>query len=245
MYKCIKVTDSILSELKNKYPINTNDDHFKGHHIEWNKIRINKLISILGINWFKDKEILELGCGYGDIGFELKKLGAIVTFAEGQESQIPQISLRANESDIYIIDQDTEWNISKKFDLVIHWGVSYHLDKWKRDLCISLLHTKNILSFETEVLDSPDINLEIKNKEGWFEAAMNTIGTHPSVAHIEKTFKDMNVIFKRYDDIDLNCKHLTAGWTYLYDWKEGEKQEKHGADFIHGLRRFWMVTKNE
>lgn len=239
-----KITKEKLKELEIKHPATQNTDKFLGHYIQWRPNRINKLIQILGKEWFKGKEILELACGYGYIGKELMKLGSIVTFAEGKEHNISHIAkdLDIDKTDIYLLDQDKRWNLNKKFDLVIHWGVSYHLDNWRRDLKIAIDHGK-IVSFENEVLDSNKENIfkEIKvNEQKWFEGAKNGLGTRASVASIEYFLDCLCVDFKRYDDTDLNCDS-EYGWKYVYDWKD----EKHicppETDFYDGLRRFWMI----
>jgi hypothetical protein len=245
MKNCIKVDKDLLNKLKEKYSIKENDDRFQGAYITWRPIRINKLISILGENWFKDKKILELGCGFGHIGIELKKLGSIVTFAEAQEEYVLQIASNAGESDIYIIDQDDKWQLDEEFDLVINWGVNYHLDNWRQDIKNSIKHGK-IVSLETEVIDSDDITDEAKIREvGWFAGAKNSVGTRPSVAAIEILLRNLGAKFERYDDEDLNCENSEWGWWYKYDWKEGECKSVLKNQFYDGLRRFWMIYNGD
>ncbi len=238
------IDEILLNELQRKYPIIENDNRFKGHYVSWRKNRIKKLIQIMGRDWFIGKFILELGCGLGYVGIELKSLGAKVSFAEGQEAYIPQLVKNIRDSDVYLLDQDKEWNLNKRFDLIIHWGVSYHLDNWKQDLKSTMNHT-NILSFETEVLDSDDITKEIKIKEdGWPEGAVNRVGTRVSVASIENFFDELGLEYVRYDDWSLNSKS-DYGWSYVYDWKKGACESEFEDQFYDGLRRFWMVYRNE
>ena len=58
---------------------------------DWYKKRVSKIINIFGQDWFAGKNILELGACYGDIGIELTKLGAEVTFADAREENLDVI----------------------------------------------------------------------------------------------------------------------------------------------------------
>lgn len=205
-----------------------NEDHF----IAWREARIKKLVSILGLDWFNGKNILELGCGFGHIGKELKKLGSVVTFAEGRREYIPYIMDDNSDSEIYVIDNDRPWSLDKQFDLVVHWGLLYHLKYWEKDIMNCLRHT-NLVSIETEVVDSDDQFLEIEVKEDHYDAALNSIGVRPSVGNIENFLKSLGCELKRYDDADLNSSYM------VYDWKSGSFPRQ----WKLGHRRFWMVKK--
>ena len=201
------------------------EDKFQGHFIRWREVRINKLISILGKDWFKGKSILELACGYGHIGKSLKELGAIVTQTEGNPEY-------AKVAEAIVLDQDKEWDLKREFDLVIHWGILQHLDNWRRDLQTAIRHGR-IITLDTECVDFDDPMAEIKVNENWYDGAMNKIGTRASVAAIEKCIADLGCTFKRYDDSGLDVEY------HKYSWKEGEYKN----DWKSTLRRFWMIYK--
>jgi len=238
-----KLTEQQIKELQQKYPTRETN-HFMAHYITWRPKRINKLVSILGKEWFKNKQILELGCGYGHISAELQKLGAIVSCAEGREDQIPEIIKRVNNVDMYILDQDKNWKIDKQFDLVINWGVSYHLDDWRQDLKCSI-EQASIVTLESEILDPYSKIQELKFVEGWFESALNGIGNRVSTKLIEECILESNATFVRYDDTDLDCWNTTHGGLYEYSWKDGERIHEKEYEYIPGLRRFWMIYKND
>jgi len=196
----------------------------------WRTNRINKLITVLGgKEWFINKEILELGCTTGAISSILKSYGAIPTCAEGNIDHIKQI--KENIDNVFHIDNDKEWNLNKKFDLVIHWGLLYHLNDWKNDLVRAINHAK-ILTLETEVLDTTDINQEIKTNENWDDGAINRIGTRMSPYMIEKILTESNTKFVRYDDEDLNISY------HNYSWKDGDYNN---GTWHPGVRRFWVI----
>lgn len=219
-----------LEDLKKNCSV---DQMFQGHFVEWRKSRINKLVSILGKDWFPRKSILELGCGFGHIGNELIKLGCEVTFAEGRKEYIPIIKKYNPESEVILLDNDKPWDIQKQFDLIIHWGLLYHLKQWGKDLMNCLRHTK-LISLETEVIDSDDPFLEIAVHEENYDGALNSIGVRPSVGNIENFLKSLGCHLIRYDDADLNAAYMK------YNWKAGSFP----GQWKLGHRRFWMVRNN-
>jgi len=209
---------------------------FEGHYTAWRITRINKLKAILGEGWFKDKDVLELGCGYGHVGGELIKLGAKVTFAEGKKEYVDETQKRFPHSDVVILDNDTTWDLGWTWDLVIHWGLGYHLDNWKRDLTITCQHGK-IISYETEVLDSKE-SAEVKvdetiNNEP--HKALHGVGTRPSCLAIENHIRSLGAKFTRHDDKDLNTEY------FRYDWAAGWREGK----WENGMRRFYIIYPKE
>ena len=174
----------------------------EGYYKEWRRTRIAKLTTILGgEGWFKGKEVLELAAGYGHIGLELKELGANVTFTDGRELHVTEIKLRVERSPVILLDQDREWNLNKKFDLIIHWGVLYHLDQWQRDLQTTMQHG-DLICLESEIADTTDPNWDPRIIEGWYDGALGDktivgspgrmpIGSRPSAEHVEKIIQEM------------------------------------------------------
>ena len=105
-----------------------------GNYIEWRRTRIEKVESLFGKDFFKGKKMLELGCAMGHTGRHFEELGATVTFAEGRPEIVETIDKINPDSKIIQLDQEHEWDLGERFDIIIHWGVLYHLDHWKEDL---------------------------------------------------------------------------------------------------------------
>jgi SAM-dependent methyltransferase len=205
---------------------------FEDHYVDWRKTRIEKIKKLYPSEFFKDKTILELGCGLGHIGNEFQQLGAIVTFADGRKKHVLSLREKFPEAEILHLDQDFLWNLNKKFDIIIHWGVLYHLDNWQQDLLCALTHS-NLIFLETEVCDSDDSNFEIKVLEhGGWDQSRNGTGSRPSAAMIENQLFLLGASFNRYDDSSINSDF------HIYDW-----EVKNTNEWKHGLRRFWIVTK--
>jgi len=199
---------------------------FDGHYIDWRKTRIDKILSIFGDEFFKGKTILELGAGYGDNGKIFENLGSIVTYAEGYIDNYNVIPGKK-----ILLDQDIKWNLGETFDIIIHWGVLYHLDNWEQDLECALQHSSCIF-LESEVSDSDDENFEIKVNESGNDQAVNKIGSRPSANKIEKLLKNNGAKFTRYDDEDINSSF------HCYNW-----EVKNTKTWKSGLRRFWVIEK--
>lgn len=204
-----------------------------GSHLqkEWNDARTKKLISILGTEWFPGKRILEVGCGHGDNGKVLEELGAHLTFTDGRALHIDVLKSEGYEA--FVMDQDAPWTIEGTFDLIVHWGVSYHLENWKQDLECALQHT-SLLCFETEVRDTEDSAYveTVEEQREHYDQALNGKGSRLSPNHLEAFFTSLGATFVRHDDPALNAGYMNYSW-----------EAKNNSHFSTGQRRFWMVSR--
>ena len=204
-------------------------------------LRVCKLEQVLGHAWFKGKSILELGCGYGNVGLYFKDLGADVTFVDARQEFLDVVKSKDSSANTILIDQDKEWDLGKQFDLVIHWGVLYNLNNWQQDLRCALKHAK-FLSLESAVNRySYDIEFKIKNFSYGSPhiGCFNDVGTLPSITRIEK---ELVGSIKRYDDADLNSDFFRYTLNCndsnviiakdITDWKD---------KFVYGGRKFWVI----
>lgn len=215
---------------------------YMDHYRTWRPIRVQKIESILGKEFFKDKTILELACGYGDIGKHFREnLGAKVTFAEGRKEHLSFISENNPDSEVIHLNQENEWNLGKRFDVLIHFGVMYHLENWKQDLECALKHS-DLIILESEIADSNDPKFEQKfidpvSYDQSIHPEMKA--TRPSAGYVESVFAENGFSFIRYDDSDLN-----AGF-HRYDWVVTGNAENAATDrnVGGGLRRFWIARK--
>jgi len=207
--------------------------------------RARKIEEIFGKQWFNSKSVLELGCANGNFGLHLAQYGAKITFSDARQSYLDSIKVKNKSARTILLDQDTDWNLKETFDLILHFGILYNLNNWKRDLFNTIKHSKHIL-LETAVANTEE-DFECKiNKNIYGElGAFNQIGTLVSATVIENALKQLNVDYKRFDDVNLN----TGG--YKYDWKPGYKAfdiPKEDINIvayndkpIYGGRRFWLI----
>jgi len=204
---------------------------FEGHYSGWRETRIAKLVRIMGSDWFPGKSVLELGAAYGHIGKRMVDLGcSTVVCAEGRAEHIERMKQLHPEVTPLHLDLDSKWDLSRQFDLVIHWGVMYHLDDWKDSLARAIQHAP-FVCLETEVSATIDPTFDIKVGEFGFDQALNGTGSRPSPAHIEATVMENGATYERYDHSDINFAF------HLYDWDSND------GKWEHGRRRFWMIRR--
>jgi hypothetical protein len=219
-----------------------NDQYFLGAYVGWRQTRIAKIEQIFSKEFFKDKTVLELASGYGYLGkYFREELGSIVTFAEGNEEfikEIQNLNPEVDASEIICLDQNKLWNLNKKFDVIIHFGVMYHLDNWIQDLECAANHT-DLIILESEVCDSDDPEFEIKiidiNSYDQALVIHDRKATIPSAAYVESELTKHGFKFTRYDDADLNHDQ------HHYNWIVKNENKNH----VRGQRRFWICKREK
>jgi hypothetical protein len=205
---------------------------FSGHYDNWTVSRFNGLKKYINIEYFKDKTCLELGAGYGHNGNIMSQFGAKVTSSDVRTEHVNEIKKRYPHLETIQIDCDDVNLQLNEYDIVLHWGVLYHIQHLKEHLKI-VLQKCNVLLLETEVCDS-DNETEIKLlSENGYDQAYHGVGSRPSSAYIEKILTENGFEFKLIKDSILNSGY------HIYDWElTNSKNTK------NGLRRFWICWKN-
>lgn len=209
------------------------EDRFGGHYRDWRSRRVSAIVEHFGAAWFRGREVLELGCGYGDIGMAFAQLGALVTFSDGREEHLDQIrewypSLPPDRLVRY--DAETPWPFTKRFDLILHLGLLYHVDHWEGALTGAFAKADHVV-LETEVCDSDDPTLVVKTVETGYDQALGGRGSRPSAACIEQHLTKLGAQFERLADGRCNAN------IHRYDWPV-----TNSGGWEHGLRRFWFVS---
>jgi SAM-dependent methyltransferase len=213
-------------------PLLKREEYFDHYTVDlWNLARLNKLVEILGDEWFEGKRILEVGCGHGKNGLALKQLGSDVVFTDGRQFFVDFLKNDGHEA--YVVDHDNPWTVPGEFDLVVHWGLMYHLNNWKQDLQCALDHAP-MLCLETEVADVADPRFEFKMDEpDVYDQAMNHVGTIVSANCLETYVTSLGASHMRYDSVDLNVDA-----THYYDWPD-----TNSGFFRQGQRRYWLIRR--
>lgn len=210
-----------------------------GDYNEHRYRRLRGLIAHMGASWFPGKKILELGCGYGDIGSVLWSLGSDVTWAEGRLENVEWMQQHlkiAEPGKILLMDSNLPWDLSQthgRFDLIVHWGVLYHLNDWRQSL-ISCAKQCDYLTLETAIADSDDVNFDVQIHEDsqHLDQAVNGIGSRYSAAAVEKTLTDLGFSWQRDDSAAYNSG------SHRYDWPVQNTQD------IHSKRRIWFCKNS-
>lgn len=204
---------------------------FQGHYNGWRESRMNAIMKYIPIDYFKFKKLLEVGCGYADIGNEFYKLGANVTSSDVRKEHIEIVKQRYPHINTLYIDGDID-EISYHYDVIVHWGLLYHLYEIENHL--KMISCKcDVLLLETEVADSDDPNFYIKTQENGSDQAFNSVGIRPSPSYVERILTQNGFQYKLIVDPILNSDF------HIYDWNVKNTNTWH-----HGLRRFWICWKN-
>src|SRR5690554_5717313 len=107
------------------------DGLFDGTYDLWRVTRINKILSIYGLDELAGKRILELGAGHGDIGAFFAGIGAEVTCVDGREENLTfgRLKFRDVEGLSFVrANLDEDFRHLGEFDLILHLGLLYHIE---------------------------------------------------------------------------------------------------------------------
>jgi SAM-dependent methyltransferase len=204
---------------------------FSGHYNGWRISRMNGIKKYISPDYFKLKTLLELGCGYADIGNMFHDLGSIVTSSDIRKEHLDVVSRRYPHIKTLLIDGDKD-NIDEKYDIILHWGLLYHLSEI--DIHLEKVSQKcDVLLLETEVVDSNDKDFYISTNEEGFDQAFNNKGIRPSPEYIENVLTRNGFQFKLIKDPILNAD------CHCYNWDVSNTKTCR-----NGLRRFWICWKN-
>ena len=205
---------------------------FDGHYFEWSARRIEAIIDWYGGDWFRDKRVLEVGAGYGDIGLAFWQLGADVTWTEGRKEHVDVLRQRLSmvpAERIMLLDAEGGLKLPEgtpRFDLVVHLGLLYHLDEWRPSL-IDAAEMAPFMVLETEVCDSSDPSVEVKVEEhDGYDQALHGTGSRPSAEMIEGVMAGAGLHYQRLADDRCNASIHVYDWpvTNSKQWKDGQRR---------------------
>lgn len=201
------------------------------YHPEWQKNRIQFVISKYGEDFFKGKNILELGPCNGYIGEYFRNLGANVLSVEGRQSNIDTIKHNYPSLNVIKGDLDTpEW-LYGKYDIIINFGLLYHLEKYHAEHLTNCIKNCNLMFLESVIFNSHK-NEIFKIKRIGFDQSLSEVDGYPSQKFVENIFKNLGIYdYKMYTDSSLN------GGAHVYDWPLTGDREFHVS-----TRRFWIVN---
>jgi SAM-dependent methyltransferase len=206
----------------------------------WRVKRCNKMLEIYGIDYFKNKKILELGAGHGDIGAFFAELGAQVLCLDGRIQNVNFGRLKHRKIEQIKFEQfnlESDFSLFGRFDLIIDFGLIYHLKNVEAHLKCCFATADDII-METVVCDSTDPHkiFFLTERKEIDEESLEGTGSRPSPFYIERIAKENNFDFTRYFTPDLNYTYQ-----FSYDW-EHRNDNRISENFI--LRRFWRLQKS-
>jgi hypothetical protein len=159
------------------------------------------------------------------------ELGSIVTSSDVRKEHLDVVTQKYPNIKTLLFDGDKD-SINDKYDIILHWGLLYHLKEIE-------IHLKNVsekcdvLLLETEVSDSDDKEFYQLIDENDYDQAYNKIGIRPSPSYVEYLLEKNGFQFKLVKDPILNSE------IHRYDWDITNSKKCE-----NGLRRFWICWKN-
>ena len=201
------------------------------YHADWQINRINFILSKYPKEFFEGKRILELGACNGYISAYFKSIGADVFVVEGRQENVEKIKEYYPELNVeqYNLDTD-EWKWGK-WDIIINFGLYYHLEKFHKEHLENCINNCDLMFFESVIYDSFKPELYFRNENGDDQSLSNKGGT-PSTSYVENIFKELGTDYTKYSDLSLN------NWEHKYNWPNtGFKV------FNQFWRRFWIINK--
>lgn len=200
------------------------------YHPDWQKNRIDFILNFYSPDFFKNKKILELGSCNGYIGnYFAEVLKSDVTSVEGREENVNKIKGDYPLLKVECFNLDTdEWNFGK-YDVIINFGLFYHLEKHHEKHLTNCINNCDLMFFESVIYDSYDPEIFFRNEIG-FDQSLTDIGGTPSASFVENIFTKTNCKYERYEDQKLN------GGCHHYDW-----EIKNSKQLDQYARKFWIV----
>jgi 2-polyprenyl-3-methyl-5-hydroxy-6-metoxy-1,4-benzoquinol methylase len=194
------------------------DGLFHPSYHSWRATRINKLLEVYGVDWFAGKRLLELGCGHADLGAFFAEIGAKVLSVDGRKENVNFAKLkhrRMRNLQIEVADLDTEFPQFDHYDLVLHFGLLYHLSDVDSHLkqCWDLA---NEIMLETVVCDliDPDYIVYFAGNRLINEESLSGVQNRPSPSYIERLACVAGFEIDRYFTRDLNSGLFTYDWVH-------------------------------
>ena len=216
------------------------------YHPNWQRNRVNFILKNCiptadlrftsikdNIDFFKGKKILELGSFNGYIGSQFYFWGADVTSVEGRKENVENINknhpyLKTIEYDLDISD----W-IFGKYDIIINFGLFYHLQFHHKEHLVNCINNCDIMYFESVIFDS-DKNDIMFRKELGIDQSLSDGGGTPTTSFVENIFKENGCKYIKHCSSELN------GEDHYYDWLDNNNKDNSLDQY---RRRFWVVTK--
>lgn len=201
-------------------------------YIDWQLKRMQFIVSLYGKEFFRGKNILELGSFEGGITQMFYNLGANIIGFEGSDRNLqicnqryPHITFHKKDCENLVLDT--------KYDIIIHWGLLYHLshDKIPESIVHCLDHT-SYLFLETLILDSSGDKALIMQEDNVNlpDQALHGYGCRMTQKYVENILDSVPYFsYERFDTPFLNSRYQPH-----YDWRVKDTNEI--------FRRFWIIS---
>jgi hypothetical protein len=201
----------------------------------WQENRIKFILEKYPEGFFKGKRILELGPFNGYVGSFFQDLGADVYMIEGRPENVENIKRDYQDSKVECANLDTKDWKWWQWDIIINFGLFYHLENFHRQHLFNCVNNCSILFFESIVFDNNQSVIYYRDEVNSLDQSLSSYGGTPSTSYIENIFKKLNVRYEKFCDPKLNSTDYNFK-THHYDWLDTNSNIPDGY-----ARRFWIV----
>jgi hypothetical protein len=178
------------------------------------------------------RTLLELGAGHGDFSQYFTDKGFLCTAAEGRLEHVDWMRKNTQIFSIVQFDAEKPWLEKNSYDVILHFGLLYHLERPLDNLAWTIDHLDfNVMFLETEVANYHDPEFTLVLRESGPDQALNNIGGRPTSSGIEALLESRNLDWVRMDQPELDSG------IHHYSWKESEIK----YTWSNGLRRFYVI----
>jgi SAM-dependent methyltransferase len=203
------------------------------YYTSWQRGRIAYLRKVLGADYFAGKRVIELAAGYGHIGREIMSWGAEVTCVDGRQAYVDEMRARGLP-DVRQADLDRDFSALGTFDLVINFGILYHLTEPFQHLacCRRMLAPGGVMLLEAVVVDDFDCDARLLMHETGYDQSLSGRAVYLPPAAIER----------HLDALGLHWLDISSGEIHpFYDWDvSGSGGIKASANVY--FRKMWLTS---
>jgi SAM-dependent methyltransferase len=198
--------------------------------------RLLNLFAHIDASRWQGMRVLEVGAGYGRIGEVFEQLGFDVTSTDGRAEHVERMNSKGRRA--HVLDLDQGEDLTGGYDLVLAFGVLYHLSR--PDSFIKRCgEAAKVLVLETVVCDDLGAVLRpVTEPSGWRgkDQALHHLGCRPSPLWVEECCRTAGF------DLIRDISSSVANWkTGSYDWTPRGTGEwrRNGVN----LRKMWVCEK--
>ena len=202
-------------------------------------VRIWAILDRYGTDAFREKTVLEVGCGDGSIGNFFYYLGAHVTCSDAREEFLAEVRHRNEKIRTVQCDLNLAWPFpGEQFDFVLHMGVLYHLERPDCSIVQACQHGKHLI-LDCEVTNcagaSPNLLPERgpdRSEDEIDDHAFEPVkGSRPTPEYIEKYLAEGGMEFEMLTDGKYDAVHPNPQSLAWPDTLQG---------YANGQRRMWF-----
>lgn len=200
---------------------------FPTHYKEWQNSRLNGIKKYIGVDFFKNIEVLDLGTGNGFFSQWCNSVGSKVTSVDIREEYINILKKSNPMIKTMLIDCNGPVVINQ-FDLIIHFSLLQHISKIDQHL-ISLKNKCKYMLLECEVLNTNQKMTKNVIEKG-NDLSFHGMSTRCSAPYIETLLNQIGFKYRRLDDSIFNSNG------HCYDWVVNNTD----GLLKRGYSRFWI-----